>query len=114
MEPSSVEGMDPSQIEKIMIQELLDKPKGSKKEAFNFQKTVKPILAKFKKQMLADKRKMQASLNKDVAVIKKCIKKMKKSTRLGLLETEDESADDKKKKEKVPIRQGGQEMRQEN
>merc|ERR1712048_453569 len=44
----------------------------------NFQKTVKPILAKFKKQMLADKRKMQSSLNKDVAVIKKCIKKMKK------------------------------------
>merc|ERR1712207_45206 len=84
--------------------------KGSKKEAFNFQKTVKPILAKFKKQMLADKRKMQSSLNKDVAVIKKCIKKMKKSTRLGLLETEDESADEKKK-EKVPIRQGGKEMR---
>merc|ERR1711956_58627 len=75
-----------------------DKPKGSKKQAFNFQKTVKPIMAKFKKQMLADKRKMQASLNKDVAVIKKCVKKMKKSTRLGLLETEDESADEKKKR----------------
>jgi len=58
---------------------------------------------------------MQASLNKDVAVIKKCIKKMKKSTRLGLLETEDESADGKmEKKEKVPIRQGGQEMRSED
>merc|ERR1712204_77232 len=97
-DPPSVEGMDPSQIEKIMIQELLDKPKGSKKQAFNFQKTVKPIMAKFKKQMLADKRKMQASLNKDVAVIKKCVKKMKKSTRLGLLETEDESADEKKKR----------------
>merc|ERR1712176_1684161 len=97
-DPPTMDGMDPSQIEKIMIQELLDKPKGSKKEAFNFQKTVKPILAKFKKQMLADKRKMQSSLNKDVAVIKKCIKKMKKSTRLGLLETEDESADEKKKK----------------
>merc|ERR1712207_100037 len=104
-DPPSVEGMDPSQIEKIMIQELLDKPKGSKKEAFNFQKTVKPILAKFKKQMLADKRKMQSSLNKDVAVIKKCIKKMKKSTRLGLLETEDESADEKKKK-KCPSDKG--------
>merc|ERR1711935_1013077 len=89
---------DPSQIEKIMIQELLDKPKGSKKQAFSFQKTVKPVLAKFKKQMLADKRKMQASLDKDVAVIKKCIKKMKKSTRLGLLETGDESADEKKRK----------------
>merc|ERR1739844_155129 len=93
-DPPSVEGMDPSQIEKIMIQELMGKPKGSKKQAFNFQKTVKPILDKFKKQMLADKRKMQASLNKDVAVIKKCIKKMKK--------------------EKVPIRQGGQEMRSED
>merc|ERR1712008_474460 len=97
-DPPSVEGMDPSQIEKIMIQELLDKPKGSKKQAFNFQKTVKPVLAKFKKQMLADKRKMQASLDKDVAVIKKCIKKMKQSTRLGLLETGDESADEKKRK----------------
>lgn len=102
MDPPSVEGMDASQIEKIMIQELLDKPKGSKKEAFNFTKTVKPILAKFKKQMLADKRKMQSSLNKDVATIKKCISKMKKSTRLGLLETEDESADEKKKKKKCP------------
>merc|ERR1712129_346830 len=110
-DPPSVEGMDPSQIEKIMIQELLDKPKGSKKQAFNFQKTVKPVLAKFKKQMLADKRKMQASLDKDVAVIKKCIKKMKQSTRLGLLETGDESADEKKK---VPIRQSGQEVRSED
>jgi len=97
-DPPTVEGMDPSQIEKIMIQELLDKPKGSKKQAFNFQKTVKPILAKFKKQMLADKAKMQASLNKDLAVIKGCIKKMQKSVRLGLLETEDESSDEKKKK----------------
>merc|ERR1712204_149620 len=90
-DPPSVEGMDPSQIEKIMIQELLDKPKGSKKQAFSFQKTVKPVLAKFKKQMLADKRKMQASLDKDVAVIKKCIKK-----------------------KKVPIRQSGQEVRSED
>jgi len=97
-DPPTVEGMDPSQIEKIMIQELLDKPKGSKKQAFNFQKTVKPILAKFKKQMLADKVKMQKSLDKDLAVIKKCIKKMQKSTRLGLLETEEESSDEKKKK----------------
>merc|ERR1711978_416297 len=93
---------DPSQIEKIMIQELMGKPKGSKKQAFSFTKTVKPILAKFKKQMLADKAKMQKSLNRDLAVIKKCIKKMQKSVRLGLLETEDESAeqsaDGKKKK----------------
>merc|ERR1740129_511483 len=77
-----------------MIQELLDKPKGSKKEAFNLKKIQKTIMEKFKKQMLADKRKMQSSLNKDVATIKKCISKMKKSTRLGLLE----SADEKKKK----------------
>merc|ERR1712073_83910 len=101
-DPPSVEGMDPSQIEKIMIQELLEKPKGSKKQAFSFTKTVKPILAKFKKQMLADKAKMQKSLNRDLAVIKNCIKKMQKSVRLGLLETEDESAeqsaDGKKKK----------------
>merc|ERR1712008_660955 len=32
------------------------------------------------------------------AIIKKCIKKMKKSTRLGLLETEDKSVDEKKKR----------------
>merc|ERR1711884_18609 len=73
-----------------------------KKQAFSFTKTVKPILAKFKKQMLADKAKMQKSLNRDLAVIKTCIKKMQKSVRLGLLETEDESAeqsaDGKKKK----------------
>jgi len=50
-------------------------------------------LAKFNKQMLADKAKMQKSLNKDLATIKKCIKKMQKSVRLGLLETEDESAE---------------------
>merc|ERR1711978_668936 len=56
----------------------MGKPKGSKKQAFSFTKTVKPILAKFKKQMLADKAKMQKSLNRDLAVIKNCIKKMKK------------------------------------
>merc|ERR1711884_806528 len=75
-----------------------------KKQAFSFTKTVKPILAKFKKQMLADKAKMQKSLNRDLAVIKTCIKKMQKSVRLSLLETEDESAeqstDGKKKKPK--------------
>merc|ERR1711879_1123957 len=83
-------------------------PKGSKKQAFSFTKTVKPILAKFKKQMLADKAKMQKSLNRDLAVIKTCIKKMQKSVRLGLLETEDESAeqsDDGKKK--MPPKKGG-------
>merc|ERR1712008_494110 len=37
-DPPSMSGMDPSQIEKIMIQELLDKPKGSKKTSFQFSK----------------------------------------------------------------------------
>merc|ERR1719355_215970 len=75
-DPPTMDGMDPSQIEKIMIQELLDKPKGSKKEAFNFQKTVKPILAKFKKQMLADKKKKKKCPSDKV--VKKCVQKMKR------------------------------------
>jgi len=87
-----LEGLNPSQIEKMMIEQILAKPKGSGKEAFDFVKTVKPILDTFKKQMIADKKKMQKTLNGDVAVIKKCITKMKKKMRMALLET------DKKKK----------------
>jgi len=57
-EPSpTLEGLNPSQIEKIMIEQILAKPKGSGKEAFDFVKTVKPILDTFKKQMIADKKK---------------------------------------------------------
>jgi len=96
-EPSpTLEGLNPSQIEKIMIEQFLAKPKGSGKQAFDFVKTVKPILDEFKKQLLADKRKMQSTLDKDVAVIKKCITKMKKKTKVALLEV-----DKKKKKKKV-------------
>merc|ERR1712141_642200 len=85
-EPPNFEGMDPSQIEKILIEELMAKPENSEKEAFNFTKTVKPILDSFKRQLLADKKKMQKQLNDDIAEIKTCITKMQKSTRLGLLE----------------------------
>jgi len=96
--PPSFEGLNPSQIEKIMIEEILSKPKkGSGKEGFNFVKTVKPILATFKKQLLSDKRKMQSQLDADIKAIKKCISKMKKSTKVALMETE---ADKKKKKKK--------------
>merc|ERR1712141_586178 len=83
--------------EKIFIEEILDKPKKEdkdKKEEFNFVKTVKPILDEFKKQMLEDKKKMQAQLYADIATIKGCIKKMQNSVKLVLLETE------KKKKPK--------------
>merc|ERR1712242_546652 len=86
--------------EKIMIEELLEKPKkgkDKKKEKFDFVKTVKPVLEQFKKQLLEDKRKMQKQLDENLAAIKDCIKKMKKSTKLGLLE-EDMETDKKKKK----------------
>jgi len=78
--PTSVEGLTPSQIEKIMIEEIVDKPKKAeeKKEAFDFVKTVSPILATFKAQMLEEKKKMQAQLDADVAAINACIAKMKK------------------------------------
>lgn len=89
------EGMNPSQIEKIMIEEMA-KPKGSGKDGFNFTKTVGPILDNFKNQLLEDKKKMQKQLDDDIAVIQKCIKKMQKSARLGLMEV------DKKKKNKCP------------
>lgn len=71
------EGMNPSQIEKIMIEEMA-KPKGSGKDGFNFTKTVGPILDNFKNQLLEDKKKMQKQLDDDIAVIQKCIKKMQK------------------------------------
>lgn len=103
--PPSLDGLNPSQIEKMMIEEILSKPKkkGSGKEGFNFVKTVKPILATFKKQLLSDKRKMQSQLNSDIKAIKKCISKMKKSTKVALMETEtDKKKKSEKEKEKLP------------
>merc|ERR1719362_1458410 len=90
------EGMNPLDIEKMMIEEL-GKPKGSGKDNFNFTKTVQPILDNFKKQLIADKKKMRKQLNDDIAAIHKCIKQMQKSARLGLLELDGE-----KKKKKCP------------
>jgi len=99
--PPSLEGLNPSQIEKIMIEEILAKPKKGKKdkedpgkEPLDFVKTVKPILEQFKKQLLKDKKKMQKTLDKDLKEIEECIDKMKKSAKLGLLQM------DKKKKKK--------------
>merc|ERR1719297_655308 len=87
----SLEGLKPSQIEKLMVEELLTKPKGKKgkgsKAPVTFEATVKPILKQFKKQLLDDKKKMQKQLYDDIAVIKKCITKMQKSIRAVLLET---------------------------
>jgi len=94
-EPSpTLEGLNPSEIEKIMIEQILAKPKGSGKQAFDFVKTVKPILDQFKKQLLSDKKKMQKELDSDLVVIKKCITKMKKATKVALLE----AGNQKKKK----------------
>jgi dGTP triphosphohydrolase len=103
-EPPSFEGLNPTQIEKIMIEELIDKPKkGNKeqKETFDFVKTVGPVLDKFKKQLLEDKRKMQKQLDDNIKAIKTCIKKMKDSTKLGLLESEMEIEKKKKKTKKL-------------
>jgi len=102
--PTSVEGLTPSQIEKIMIEEIVDKPKkeAEKKEAFDFVKTVSPILATFKEQMLEEKKKMQAQLDADVAAIKGCIAKMKKSMKVALLESSKKPA--KKLVEKCPTK----------
>jgi len=87
--PTSVEGLTPSQIEKIMIEEIVDKPKKDedKKEAFDFVKTVTPILATFKAEMLKEKNEQQKQLNDDVAAVKACITKMKNSMKLALLES---------------------------
>merc|ERR1712165_287911 len=94
----SLEGLNPTQIEKIMIEELLEKKgkgKEKKKEKFDFVKTVKPVLEQFKKQLLDDKNKMQKQLDDNIKTIKKCITKMKKSTKVALLEV------DKKKRKKT-------------
>jgi len=99
-EPPNLEGLNPSQIEEIMIEQILTKPKGSGKEAFDFTKTVKPILESFKKQLLSEKAQMQKSLDSDIAAIKKCISKMKKKTKLGLLDL-----DKKKKKKRKNVQQ---------
>merc|ERR1719471_240366 len=103
-DPPSLEGLNPTEIEKIMIEELLEKPKKGKKkkEKFNFVKTVKPVLEQFKKQLLEDKKKMQKQLDENLAAIKTCIKKMKKSTKLGLLE-DDMETDKKGRRKKTKV-----------
>jgi len=112
-DPPSLEGLVPSQIEKIMIEEILGDQKkkkkkgakGSDKAPFDFTKTVKPILEQFKKQLLDDKKKMQQELNDDIKAIKKCIDKMKKSTKKGLLLEMDKKKKKKdKKKQKCPTK----------
>jgi len=92
-----------------MIEELLEKPKkkkgGESKAPVTFEATVRPILKQFKKQLLDDKKKMQKQLYDDIAVIKKCITKMKKTTKLGLLET----GKKKKKKAKKAVKKAKKE-----
>jgi len=109
-DPPSLEGLNPTQIEKIMIEEILEKPKEKGKDAdkpFDFTKTVEPLLEQFKKQLLDDKEKMQQELNDDIKTIKNCITKMQKSTKAGLLEVDKKKkAKDKKKeaKQKCPTK----------
>jgi len=81
----NLEGMNPSDIEKMMMEEF-GKPKGSGKDNFNFTKTVQPILQNFKIQLIKDKKKMQRQLNSDIADIHKCTEKMRKRAGLVLLE----------------------------
>merc|ERR1712029_261474 len=87
----NLEGLKPTEIEKIMVEELLTKPKkkGNKesKAPVTFEATVRPILKQFKKQLLDDKKKMQKQLDDDIATIKKCISKMQKQIKAVLLET---------------------------
>jgi len=103
-EPPSLEGLNPSQIEKIMIEEFLEKPKkkNNDNEKFDFVKTVKPVLEMFKKQLLDDRKKMQKELNDNIKTIKKCVQKMKKSTNSGLLEVEKKKRKKNKKIKKCP------------
>jgi len=98
-DPPSLEGLIPTQIEKIMIQELLEKPgKNVSKEKFDFLKTVTPVLKSFKKQLLTDKEKMQTQLQDDKKTVEQCVKEMKKKTKVALLEV-----DKKKKKKKQDV-----------
>jgi len=80
-DPPSLEGLNPTQIEKIMVEEILEKPKkgkNKKENKFDFNKTVTPVLEAFKKQLLDDKNKMQKQLNDNIKSIKACVSKMKK------------------------------------
>jgi len=99
-DPPKLESLNPTQIEKIMIQELLEKPKrrnkSEKVKKFDFVKTVKPTMESFKKQLLDDKNKMQKQLDDNIKTMKACVLKMKKKLKSGLLEVEK-----KKKKKKV-------------
>jgi len=103
-DPFSFDGKTPSQIEKIMIEEIFNAPKKGDKDKqaeFNFTKSVKPVLDEFKAQMLAEKKKQQAQLYADIATIKECIKKMQNSMKLSLLETGKKKKDPKKAKKLV-------------
>jgi len=101
-DPPKLESLNPTQIEKIMIQELLEKPKRQNKsekvKKFDFVKTVKPTMESFKKQLLDDKNKMQKQLDDNIKTMKACVLKMKKKLKSGLLEVE------KKKKKKKKSR----------
>jgi len=103
----SLEGLKPSEIEKIMVEELLTKPKEKKgnkgsKAPVTFEATVRPILKQFKKQLLDDKKEMQKQLDDDIVTIKKCITKMQKSIKAALLETGKPKAAKEAKKAKCP------------
>jgi len=115
-DPPSLEGLNPTQIEKIMIEELLEKPKGKgkdeKKEKIDFVKTVKPVLESFKKQLLDDKNTMQKQLNDNIKTIKACVLKMKKKQQK--MDCWKLRRGKKQESQKVSIKKRRQEVREKN
>mmetsp|Transcript_56497 Transcript_56497/g.112317 ORF Transcript_56497/g.112317 Transcript_56497/m.112317 type:complete len:382 (-) Transcript_56497:46-1191(-) len=83
----NLEGKKPTEIEKMLMEEMLKKPKGSK-GGFNFAKTVGKTLKKFKTKLLKDKRGMQRRLDGDIRSVRRCAKTMRRKLRAGLLETD--------------------------
>jgi len=115
-DPPKLESLNPTQIEKIMIQELLEKPKRQNKsekvKKFDFVKTVKPTMESFKKQLLDDKNKMQKQLDDNIKTMKACVLKMKKKLKSGLLEVEKKKK--KKKSQEVSVTKRHHEVREKS
>merc|ERR1712062_427208 len=77
----NLEGLKPTEIEKIMVEELLTKPKKKKgnkesKAPVTFEETVRPILKQFKKQLLDEKKEgkegREESQEGEVSIKKRC------------------------------------------
>merc|ERR1712032_1402858 len=95
----NLEGKKPTEIEKMLMEEMLKKPKGSK-GGFNFAKTVGKTLKKFKTKLLKDKRGMQRRLDGDIRSVRRCATTMRRKLRAGLLQTDASKKKCPKKKKK--------------